>query len=404
MHARLFMVLALALFIAFPSVAQELDIRALSAKIAAEIAASRSQERRSELIAASAAEPGSEGAEGLALAMLVNRHLEESVYFYALAAQRDPGNAAILTSLGAAAGEMLATGGELASAGHSELVALQRAALRLEPDDPSIKHNLATALQKLATPDALEEARRLLEEARAADPGNGLTAARLVDVLMELGLEDLARQVLESTVASGPGSAAVMVANARYFGGQALQRPPELCTVDFQCSRICPGGIIGRINYVTCEMSNASAVSACQAGQPYPQSYNCDAQMPRFGILIPGLDPGFSILTPWGSIDILVQGDGRLQAKIGINGPALQGPLKSLATIQGTYDPSRGELQVKGSGGVTLGIPSTKSAATEYVKEYGLAPDIRIEYNAKPDAGQPEIEPSVQAFRGKVMG
>lgn len=405
MRKGLFVVLAFIVAISAPNVVgQDFDIGAVAKAVAEEVAASLDDEARANLLAAAEAEPTSEGAEGLAIAMLVNRHLVESAYFYALAAERDPDNAALMTSLGAIAREMSAAGQPLMAIGPDELVALQRAALNVEPDDPSIKHNLATALRELGTPEALAEARSLLEAAVEADPDNGLFGARLADVLMDLGLEDLARDALNRAFALEPVSVPIAVANAKYFGGEAISRSPEMCKVDFRCDEVCPGGIIGRINFVTCEMENASAVNACRAGQPFPVAFNCQAQMPEFGILIPGLDPGFSIVTPWGSIDILVQGDGTIEAKIRINGPTLEGPLKSLVTIEGSYDPASGEIRIESAQGVSIGIPATNNAAADLLKELGFGPGIRIMYNNSPDAGEPNIEPTIRIFRGKVIG
>lgn len=385
-------------------VGEELDIRTVAKAFAGEVLANLDEETQANLLAAAEAEPTSEGAEGLAIAMLVNRHLAESAYFYALALERNPDNAALMTSLGAIAHETKEAGLPLTAIGPDELVMLQRVALMLEPDDPSIKHNLATALRDLGTPEALAEARRQLEEAVEADPGNGLFAARLVDVLMDLGLEDLAREVLNRASAHEPASMALAVAKANHFGGEDISRPPEMCEVDFRCSEVCPGGIIGRINLVTCEMENAAAVNACQAGQPFPVAYNCRAQMPQFGILIPGLDPGLSILTPWGSIDILVQGDGTIEAKIRIGGPALQGPLKSRIAIEGSYNPKSGEIRIQGAQGVSIGLPATNNAAADLLKSLGFGPSISIIYKNSPDAGKPNIEPSISTFRGKIVG
>lgn len=398
-------VLAFIVAISAPkAVSQDFDIGGVAKVVAEEVAVNLDDAARANLLAAAEAEPTSEGAEGLAIAMLVNRHLVESAYFYALAVERDPSNAALMTSLGAIAREMSAAGQPLTAIGPAELVALQRTALMLEPDDPSIKHNLATALRALGTPEALAEARALLEAAVAADPDNGLFGARLADVLMDLGLEDLAREALNRAFALEPVSVPIAVANAKYFGGEAIGRSPEMCKVDFRCDEVCPGGIIGRINFVTCEMENASALNACRAGQPFPVAFNCQAQMPKFGILIPGLDPGFSILTPWGSIDILVQGDGTIEAKIRINGPALAGPLKSLVAIEGSYDPASGEIRIQSAEGVSIGIPATNNAAADLLKDLGFGPSIRILYNNSPDEGEPNIEPTIGIFRGKVIG
>jgi tetratricopeptide (TPR) repeat protein len=384
--------------------AQELDFAALARTARADIAATLDESSRANLEAIAAAETTAEGAEGLAMAMLLNRYLDESMYLYALAAERDPGNAALMTSLGALALEMQAAGRPVASLDPEAVVGLQRAALALEPGDPSIKHNLAMALRRVGDDEGNGEALSLLREALKADPGNGLFAAHLAAALMDAGLEDEAREVLNRGFVADPGSVAVSMVNADHFEGAGIKPPAGMCSIDFRCDEICPGGIIGRINYVTCEIENSSAVSACEAGQPFPVAFSCEAQMPRFGILIPGLDPGFSILTPWGSIDVLQQGDGRIDYKVRIGGPALAGPLKSYVEARGSYQPSSGETRIQGSGGVSLGLPATGNAAADQVNSFGFGPSLRIQYNHSPQAGVPEIEPSIRLFRGKIVG
>ena len=81
----------IAILVASVTMAQ--DVAAVAAAARADIAAGLDEAGRANLEAIAAAEPTAEGAEGLAIAMLLNRHLDESAYLYALAAERDPGNA-----------------------------------------------------------------------------------------------------------------------------------------------------------------------------------------------------------------------------------------------------------------------------------------------------------------------
>ncbi|MHB1102182.1 MAG: tetratricopeptide repeat protein [Devosia sp.] len=397
-------VVIMATFTASAATAQDVDVAALASAARADIAAGFDDAGRANLEAVAAAETTAEGTEGLAIAMLLNRHLDESAFLYALAAERGPSNAALMTSLGAVALEMQAAGRPVPSLDPGAVVQLQRAALALEPDDPSIMHNLATALRRVGGEEALAEALALLRQAAEAEPGNSLFGARLAEALMDAGLKEEAKQALNRVFVADPASVSVSMANSNYFGGGGINPPAGMCSIDFRCDEVCPGGIIGRINYVTCEIENSSAVSACQAGQPFPVAFNCEAQMPRFGILIPGLDPGFSILTPWGSIDVLAQGDGRIDFKVRISGPALAGPLKTYMEGKGSYQPSSGELRIQGGGGVSLGLPATNNPAADTANSLGFGPSIRIHYNHSPGAGEPNIEPSIRFFRGKVVG
>ncbi len=384
--------------------AQSFDARAVAASARAEIGAALESSAMISLEAIAAAEPDPGGIEGFAIAMLMQRHLDESAWLYALALERDPNNAGLRTSLGALGLEMAAAGRTVSAVAGAANVALQRAALRDEPDDPAIMANLAAALLALGETAARDEAIALLRRAVEVSGGDSHYLSRLAEALMAAGLEEEARALLGRAFADDPESAAVAWTNANIFAGGAVTPPAGMCKVDFRCNEVCPGGIIGRLNYVTCEMSNASAISSCEAGQPFPSGFNCDAQMPRFGILIPGLDPGFSILTPWGSIDILFQGDGRIDYKIRVGGPAIAGPLKTYLEAKGSFQPSRGELKVQGSGGVSLGLPATGSTAADIANKLGFGPSVRIQYNHTPGAGERVIEPSIRAFRGKIVG
>lgn len=387
------------------------DVAAAAAVAAQEEVAERIDPAvRPELEALAQAAPSAEDAEGLAIAMLFYRHLDESAYFYALAAERDPGNARLMTSLGALALEMEAAGRPLPALGAEEIVDLQRAALGIEPGDPSILNNLAAALRRLGTEGARAEALTLQRQAVEAAPHDDFLGARLAEILMEAGLEDEARQALTRAFLANPTSLSVAMVDAQSFAGNGVSPAENACVVDFRCGEVCPQGIIGRINYVTCEMENAGAVSACQAGEPFATSFQCEAQMPRFGILIPGLDPGFSIVTPWGSIDFLVQGDGRIDFRAQVRGPALAGPARSIFSASGSYSPSGGELRVRGGTGVSIGLPATHNAAIDNFNSFGLGPSIRgnasaeIHYDASRPVSDIEIGPSINAFRGRVVG
>ncbi len=394
------------------TLAQDFDVATVARTARADIASQLDEASRAALDGLVEIESTTDDIEGLAIATLLNRHLDEGAYLYALATERDPGNAALVTSLGTVALELSAAGRPISSLPADAVVRLQRAALALEPGDPSIKHNLATALLAVGGDAALAEALALLEQATAAEPDNDMFGARLAEALMQAGRAEEARRELNRVFVLDPSSLPVAATNAESFDGGGIKPPAGLCSIDFNCKKACPGGIIGGLNFVTCEMENASAVSACEAGQPFPKSFDCEAKMPRFGILIPGLDPGFSILTPWGSIDILMQGDGRIDFKVragsGLAGPLKSyieaGPLKPYLEGKGSFQPSNGELRFQGGGGVSLGLPATDNPAVDTVNSLGFGPSIRIHYNNSPGAGEPNIEPSVRLFRGKILG
>ena len=89
---------------------------------------------------------------------------------------------------------------------------------------------------------------------------------------------------------------------SRVAGGALAGLPFEvangkMCEVNYACDAKCPKSIIGQIDLVTCKIAESSAQSSCSEGKPYARFFDCSAKLPRFGILSPGLDPGFSAQT-----------------------------------------------------------------------------------------------------------
>jgi hypothetical protein len=209
--------------------------------------------------------------------------------------------------------------------------------------------------------------------------------------------------VLNRAFANDPISIAVLLTNAESFGGGAIKPPAPMCEVNFQCSRICPGGIIGRLNYVNCEIANASAVSSCRAGLPFARSYNCDLQFPAFGILIPGLYPGLSIIFPGGSIDVLVQGDGRIDFRVHFDGPSI-GPINLDFDTEGSYQPSNGDVRIEGSGGIDISLPSSNSPVLDTLKQAGFEPGIQLHFDPAQATSGYQFEPSIADFHGAIVG
>ena len=153
-----------------------------------------------------------------------------------------------------------------------------------------------------------------------------------------------AEAALRHAFAANPVDPILLMARVSSLADVPVQGDPPACkAVDFGCKKSCPQGITGRMMMVACEIANSNAVEACRAGKPYPTGYNCESKLPRFGISIPGLDPGFSIKTPWGSIDVTVQGDGRIDWQASFHTPPVAG-LKPFIGAQGSYQPSTGAL------------------------------------------------------------
>ncbi|WP_404406496.1 hypothetical protein [Pelagibacterium halotolerans] len=338
-----------------------------------------------------------EGAEGFGHALLMNRHLAPSGYMFALAVERDPERAAALSDLGVVGYELAATGQPITALGPDAIVGLQRAALAQAPDDPAIQYNLAGALMDAGGDGALTEAVSILRDLYAANPDDPRYANRLSAALKLMGEDAEAEAIAAEAFMLDPASPRLSAARIQYFGGAPVSPGQNMCNVDFRCAEICPGGIIGQINRVTCEMESASAQLSCTEGEPFPTGYNCDIEMPQFGILIPGLFPGFSILTPFGSLDVLVQGGGRIDYKVKINTPAL-GPVQAFVDSQGSYQPSTGALQWDVGGGVQYAL-YTQGAAAEALNAYDLGPSGVIRYGSD----QERFETRIDGARGIVV-
>lgn len=394
-----FLVVGVMLFFALAghARAQDIDPVAVAGAVRAEIAAGVGTEVGATLAEIAGAEASAEGAEGLAHALLMSRHLEMATYLFAVAVERDPGRAAALTDLGVTALELGALGQPLAALQGQAIVDLQRLAVGLAPDSLRTQLNLATALLRVGDNAAIVEAADILRAIAAADPEDSLIAVRLAEALQLLGEDEAAIAALGRAFAASPMSPAVSMANQAIFDGAGISPPANACKVDFRCAEVCPGGIIGRLNYVTCEMSNAGAQSDCEAGLPFPVSFDCRAQMPRFGILIPGLDPGFSILTPWGSLDVLVQGDGSLQYRARLLSPSL-GPVQAFVDSEGSYQPASGEMQWNLAPGFQASLFNNNPVG-EAVNRYDAGTSGVVRYN--PDEARVEVR--LDTARGVVI-
>lgn len=229
-------------------------------------------------------------------------------------------------------------------------------AAELAPDSAAIQNNLGNAARATGRfQEAVEAAERATEF--AADEAlywTNFARAREAAGDIEGAARALARA--HALDPNGPAvrftAAALPTVSAPYLGELANQ-----CNVDFGCANICPGGIIGGLMRVTCEIESSSAQLACQAGEPYPTSYNCQEEFPEYGILIPGLNSGFSISLPGFSMHVLVDGDGtvRVRAEGGFN----RGRVGVYAGADGSYSPTNGASFDDYRGGVRVNVLPT---------------------------------------------
>jgi Flp pilus assembly protein TadD len=380
------------------------DVAAIARTQQGAVAALLSDNERSALTQTAAASPTAAAAEGYGHALLMRRHLAPAAWMYAAAVERDPARGSAITALGVTLAEGATTGGK-SSASEADLAAaveLQREAVRLMPKEGVAHHNLGTALLRLAQARGndrglLEEAAKSLREAVAL---GGRRAphfnVRLAEALLALGDRKGAEAALREAFAVNPTDPVLMMARRASLADVPAQG--GACKVDFNCKKGCPPGITGRIMMVECEIANSSAVSACRDGKPYPKGFNCERKMPRFGIFIPGLDPGFSIATPWGSIDVAMQGDGRIDWRVRFVTPPVGG-FQAFTGAEGGYNPSSGAANWSFSdGGVQYNLFNSS-----FVAEKANTFDLGASGVWRYDGSTQQTKVSLDAGRGVLL-
>jgi hypothetical protein len=195
--------------------------------------------------------------------------------------------------------------------------------------------------------------------ATAGDSENILFLTNLARALEASGAVDEAASVmaavhgLESANVNYLSTINALRGNSAYADASNATARPH-CEVNFRCQDICPKSIIGGLMSVTCEIENSSAQMACNAGEPYPKTYNCKEDLPEYGILIPGLNAGFSIAVPGFSMHVLVDGEGNIDTRIeaGIS----VGPIGGYVRADGHYTSSNGVTVDNMGGGVRLSL------------------------------------------------
>ena len=297
-----------------------------------------------------------DGVTGATLGHLLyaRRHFDRAAWFFGYDATLDPDDPASLNNFAA----MLLQTYEADPEGSDPtwLDAAYYAAARaadLAPDSAAIQNNLGNAARAMGLS---EEAIAAGERATEFAADEALYWTNLARSRAAAGDTDGAARALACAHALDPNGPAVRFTATALptVSAPYLQQLQNQCSVDFGCANICPGGIIGGLMRVTCEIESSSAQMACQAGEPYPTSYNCQEEFPEYGILIPGLNSGFSISLPGFSMHVLVDGDGtvRVRAEGGIN----RGRVGVYVGADGSYSPTNGASFDEYRGGVRVNI------------------------------------------------
>lgn len=362
----------------------------------------------------------------LALEAYLNRHLETAAWLYARSVEADPDDGLTWSNLGLTltalamreddvAGRTASLAGsvmihasvsvrpQVAAPLLEEALTALREAVRLAPERPEPHNNLGVALLESGR---LDEAERSFDRALELDgdpSGQAIYLAHLAEVYAAQGRELEAAAALARAHALDPFSGPAVLLGLRGASG-GFPVPAEAdrsyCdAVDFDCMNTCPGGIIGRVNAVTCEMENASNQMACRAGEPYVQGYDCDIEMSNVPFILPGMFPGASIVTPWGRLDVMVQGGGRIDYKVQIGVPGMSGPRGGLQIeAAGSYDPERGGSITRISPSVSINTYDRGSVAPQ-LNELGVGPSaIKIQGDVYNTDGPPDAAVTINAY------
>lgn len=326
-----------------------------------------------------AADPDPNQAMVVGQLLYMRRHFARAAWFFAEAARANPDNASALNNFGVLLDETRAADPAAQPATWVQLgVDAVARANALRPGDAAIENNFARGQYNLSQVDAdaadLDAAEAALAHATAAEDDNVVFLANQALVLDALGDADGAARALTRAHEFSPTHPSLRIAETQVSPattGAYAGASRNYCAVDYQCAQRCPPSIIGQINRVTCEMEQSSAQMSCSAGEPFARNFNCAEQIPEFGILIPGLNAGFSVASPWGSFAAVVDGQGNVQWRIEA-GPNL-GAINPYIRVDGGYQPSGGWSVSDTRAGVKVNLVNGNPAG-QAAGEYGFQP------------------------------
>jgi TPR repeat protein len=247
------------------------------------------------------------------------------------------------------------------------------------PNRPILLSNLAVGLHELsftepADPQLLSFAKELLQVAAAASPNDAVIQSNLGYVLLNSNMPGAARIHLEQAIELDPeqvlpfvhlaelaiqenslAEAETMANRARKIdplNGALIQlsklypaispETPQACDVDFRCEAICPPGLSGQILRVSCVIKEDEAKGLCLKGAAVPDGYECRLELQNFGVYFPIFDPGLVILSPWGRIDLVLQGEGAIDFNVELKLPKLLEKLAPKLKAKGSWNPKSG--------------------------------------------------------------
>ncbi|MGH8030168.1 MAG: hypothetical protein ACREO3_09560, partial [Arenimonas sp.] len=310
----------------------------------------------------------------------VGDHLERMTWLYGLGVLAEPDNAVYLNNFAVGLHEkaiLTSTVTPDRALLDVAVMALQKA-VALQPGEAAYQQDLGYALLESwrTRTDAatLQTAADALRKAVALDPESVAAWSHLAEVLS--AQQDVAGAVdaITRARALAPFHGALLATYPRLVPAvdAELKKLATGCAqIDYECKAQCPRSIIGQVNFVTCEVAQSSAQGACEAGRPYATDFDCREQLPEFGILIPGLNSGFSLITPIGRIDLVVDGQGWVDwkfstasEKIGAVGVSISG--------KGSWSPSSGFTEMEFKEGFSYS--KIGGDAAKVMGEYKMGP------------------------------
>ena len=302
--------------------------------------------------AALAGAPAGVSGDSFGHLLYTRRHFDKAAWFFGADAQADPDDPASLNNFAALVTE-LHQAGEVPADWLDTARLAARTATELAPDRAAFFNTLANA--ERAAGDA---AAAVTAATRATDlaPDEPLFWTNLARAREAAGDTEGAGAALARAHALAPNGMALLTAVGGMPAAQGAyqSRVGPTCNVNFRCQEICPKSIIGGIQSVTCEIENSSAQLACQEGKPYPTAYDCSEDFPDYGIMIPGLNAGFSIGVPGFSAHVKVNGDGSVDVRVEA-GPSI-GPVTPYVRGDGHWSPSGGASFDNFGGGVRVNV------------------------------------------------
>jgi tetratricopeptide (TPR) repeat protein len=322
----------------------------------------------------------------------LNRQLETAAWLYALDGEKKPGDIINQSNLALCLHEMSVKDPANKDLLRSAIEILEKAATAA-PGNAAVHNNLGYAYyqQYLNSNDStlLDKAAAAFEKAISIDPSNSVYHSHLGAVKKAQKKTEDAIKHFNHAFSISPFDGVFLASTAGFSDYAAAKNSRSHCdSINYNCIKNCPPSIIGRIKVINCEIAQQDARMACREGKPYATSYNCDDEIPSTGFMIPGLQSGFGIITPWGKLSVLVQGGGKIDVKIEVNTPV---PGVRF-TASGTYDPSSGMSVTQFGGQASVNLYNQGSVAP-MLNTFNMGPaGVKINAGTGPSGSSVQLE------------